>query len=70
MHPAVKISEEADTSSDDLVASMLVHQVQDDEHLNIVSLLTPPKDVRDEEPISALPNGEQVVALLSSAMRT
>jgi hypothetical protein len=27
MHPAAKISEEADTSSEDLVASMLVHQV-------------------------------------------
>ena len=35
MHPAVEISEEADTSSEDLVASMLVHQVQDDEHSNM-----------------------------------
>jgi hypothetical protein len=69
MHPAVEISEEADTSSEDLVTSMPVHQVQDDEHSNIVSLSTPPKDVRNKEPISALPNREQVVALLSSATR-
>ena len=35
MHPAVEISEEADTSSEDLVASMLAHQVQDDKHSNM-----------------------------------
>jgi hypothetical protein len=35
MHPAVEISEEADTSSEALVASMLAHQVQDDKQSNM-----------------------------------